>query len=211
MDSIFLFDRLFEGAFMPISDCDVRDPRIRRTRQMLQMALRTLMLTRSFDEISVQDITEAATISRATFYDHYTDKYTLLGALVAGGFHALIAERGIRYAGPGSEGPLIQAVCDYMAEAQDAGNCERQNPFEPLVGAAIMGAIQKALLVGMTEQDKLAATAASYAIYGAARDWVMQPQRRPVKEIVAVMQAMVRPILAAEQKKTAAEPAAHGR
>jgi len=196
---------------MPISDCEVRDPRMRRTRQMLQMALGTLMQTRSFDEISVQDITEAATISRATFYDHYKDKYALLGALVAGGFHALIAERGIRYSEPGSEGPLIQAVCDYMAAAHDTGKCERQNPFEPLVGAAIMGAIQKVLLVGMAEQDVLAATAASYAIYGAAKEWVIQPRRRPVEEIVAVVQAMVRPILAAERKAAAAGPATHAR
>jgi AcrR family transcriptional regulator len=192
---------------MPISDCDVRDPRMRRTRQMLQMALRTLMQTRSFDEISVQDITEAATISRATFYDHYADKYALLGALVAGGLHTLMAERGIRYSGSGSEEPLIQAVCDYMAGAHDTGKCERQNPFEPLVGAAIVGAIQTILLVGMMEQNILAATAASYAIYGAVKEWVKEPSRRPAKEIVAVVQAMVRPILAAGRKETAAEPA----
>ena len=75
---------------MPISDCQVRDPRIRRTRKLLQGALGTLMQAKSFDEISVQDITEAATVNRATFYDHYTDKYALLDALVAGGFHELL-------------------------------------------------------------------------------------------------------------------------
>ena len=42
-------------------------PRIRRTRQLLQGSLRKLMQTKSFDEISVQDIAEAATcrLSRA--------------------------------------------------------------------------------------------------------------------------------------------------
>jgi len=49
---------------MPISDCEVRDPRMRRTRQLLQGALRTLMQNKSFDEIAVQDITEAATVNR---------------------------------------------------------------------------------------------------------------------------------------------------
>ncbi|HEX4576291.1 MAG TPA: TetR family transcriptional regulator, partial [Edaphobacter sp.] len=71
----------------PISDCEVRDPRIRRTRQLLQAALSSLMQTNGFDEISVQDISEAATVNRATFYDHYTDKYSLLDATIAGGFH----------------------------------------------------------------------------------------------------------------------------
>ena len=79
---------------MPISECEVRDPRIRRTRKLLQGALATLMQAKSFDEISVQDITEAATVNRATFYDHYTDKFALLEALVAGGFHEFLDQRG---------------------------------------------------------------------------------------------------------------------
>jgi len=41
------------------------------------------MRSKSFDEIAVQDIAEAATVNRATFYDHYTDKYALLEAMVA--------------------------------------------------------------------------------------------------------------------------------
>ena len=60
---------------MPISDCEVRDPRIRRTRQALQGALRELMQTKSIEEISVQDITDLADVNRATFYDHYNDKF----------------------------------------------------------------------------------------------------------------------------------------
>ena len=40
---------------MPTPDCQVLDPRIRRTRQFLHDALRQLMLTRNFDEISVHD------------------------------------------------------------------------------------------------------------------------------------------------------------
>ena len=38
---------------MPISDCEVRDPRIRRTRQLLQGALRDLLQSRSFEESMV--------------------------------------------------------------------------------------------------------------------------------------------------------------
>src|SRR3984957_7123093 len=64
--SFFLCYPLIRGI-MPIPDCEVRDPRIRRTRQLLQGALRTLMQSKSFDEIAVQDITEAATVNRATF------------------------------------------------------------------------------------------------------------------------------------------------
>src|SRR5258705_278099 len=50
---------------MAISDCEVRDPRIRRTRQLLQGALQNLMQTKGFDEISVQDITDLAAVTAA--------------------------------------------------------------------------------------------------------------------------------------------------
>jgi AcrR family transcriptional regulator len=54
-----------------------------RTRKLLQGALSTLLKTKSPGEISVRDITEAATVNRATFYDHYRDKHALLDAMRA--------------------------------------------------------------------------------------------------------------------------------
>src|ERR1700722_18100976 len=97
---------------MPISDCEVRDPRIRRTRQLLQSALATLIQTKPFDEISVQDIAEAATVNRATFYDHYTDKYSLLEANIAGGFHQLLHHRNVSFDGtcPSAASAIILAA-----------------------------------------------------------------------------------------------------
>src|SRR5580692_2291696 len=103
---------------MPISDCEVRDPRIRRTRQLLQEALQTLLRSSKFEDISVQDITEAATVNRATFYDHYTDKFALLDALAAGGFHKLLHEREVQFDGacPTAANSIIRATCDYLAQ-----------------------------------------------------------------------------------------------
>jgi len=185
---------------MPISDCEVRDPRIRRTRQMLQAALGTLLQTRSFDEISVQEITDAATISRATFYDHYTDKYTLFAALVAGGFHAMLHERNVRYEGPGSEEPLIRTVCDFLMEIHTRGMCESQSSFEPLKDAAIVEAIRRVMQRGMPEPNDIATAAASWSIYGAVKEWLKKPDRQPVNELVSQLQAMVQPILATAEK-----------
>src|SRR5277367_5245509 len=110
---------------MPISDCEVRDPRIRRTRQLLQAALRNLLQTKSIEEISVQDITDAATVNRATFYDHYTDKFGLLEAMVAGGFHEFLDERNLRYETgcPGALGAIIRATCDFLTQVHAGGQC----------------------------------------------------------------------------------------
>src|SRR5882757_1046296 len=108
---------------MAISDCEVRDPRIRRTRQLLQGALQTLMQTKGFDEISVQDITDLADVNRATFYDHYNDKFALLDAMVAGGFHKLLFERNIMFDGtcPSAASAIILATCDYLVQTHSDG------------------------------------------------------------------------------------------
>src|ERR1700759_1922046 len=98
----------------PISAFQVLNPWFRRTRKLLQGALGSLMLSKSFDEISVQDITDAATVNRATFYDHYTDKYALMEAMIAGSFHELLAERQLRYdeSCPSALAAIIQTTCD---------------------------------------------------------------------------------------------------
>ncbi|MGE7132280.1 TetR/AcrR family transcriptional regulator [Lysinibacillus xylanilyticus] len=54
------------------------DPRVMRTRQLLRDALVELIEERGYEKITVQDITERATLNRATFYLHYSDKLDLL-------------------------------------------------------------------------------------------------------------------------------------
>jgi AcrR family transcriptional regulator len=54
------------------------DPRIARTRRSLQEALFDLARERELDEITVADIAERAGVNRSTFYQHYSDKDTLL-------------------------------------------------------------------------------------------------------------------------------------
>ena len=63
-----------------MASCQTRsvDPRIARTRQSLQEALFDLARERGLDEISVADIAERAGVNRSTFYQHYSDKDTLL-------------------------------------------------------------------------------------------------------------------------------------
>ena len=55
-----------------------RDPRVERTRRLLQDALLQLARDRTLDEISIADVADHATVNRATFYQHYPDKETLL-------------------------------------------------------------------------------------------------------------------------------------
>lgn len=54
------------------------DRRIKRTRHLLRDALMRLVQTKSYDEITIQDITDEADIARTTFYLHFKDKDGLL-------------------------------------------------------------------------------------------------------------------------------------
>jgi AcrR family transcriptional regulator len=191
---------------MPISDCEVRDPRVRRTRQLLQGALRNLMQTKNIDEITVQDITDAATVNRATFYDHYTDKFALLDAMVASGFHMLLHERNVSFDGtcPSAAGAIILATCDYLTQTHsDPAECTRHNAFEPLMEAAITTAIRRVLSNGMpkdsiaTISPEIIATTASWAIYGAVKQWFYTHDRPPAEEIVPAILQLIVPILMA--------------
>jgi AcrR family transcriptional regulator len=189
---------------MPISDCEVRDPRIRRTRQLLQGALLTLMQSKVFDEISVHDITEAATVNRATFYDHYTDKYALLEATIAGGFHMLLHERNVLFDGtcPTAATAIILAACDYLTQTHTNSVCNRQAAFEPLVDAAITAAIGRVIAQGISKGDdpcaispEMITMTASWAIYGAVKQWFYTLDHVPAEEIVPAILQLVMPIL----------------
>jgi len=189
---------------MPISDCEVRDPRIRRTRQLLHTALRKIMQTKHFDEISVQDITDEATVNRATFYDHYTDKFELLDNMVRGDFHRMLAERNIHFDGtcPSAAGALILATCDYLVQAGSAPECTKQNSIELRKEMAVAGAIRNVLLQGIKDSlttppitPELVADIAAWAIFGAAKHWFYTANRPPADTIVEPALEFVMPIL----------------
>jgi AcrR family transcriptional regulator len=198
---------------MPISDCEVLDPRIRRTRQLIHTALRKIMQTKHFDEISVQDITDEATVNRATFYDHYTDKFDLLDNMVRGDFHRMLAERNIHFDGtcPTAAGALILATCDYLVQTGSAPECSKQNSIELRKEMAVAGAIGNVLLQGIKDSvatppvtPELVANIAAWAIFGAAKHWFYTPARPPADTIVDPVLEFVMPIL---NTAKSAEPA----
>jgi AcrR family transcriptional regulator len=69
---------------------DKEDPRVLRTRKLLQDAFIELMGDHSFESITVQDITDTARVNHATFYRHYRDKYHLADAIFAEALDSMI-------------------------------------------------------------------------------------------------------------------------
>src|SRR5260370_5286359 len=68
------------------------DPRVKRTRQLIQQAFLELFAEKGMASISMQEITERATVNRATFYAHFPDKYALLDSIVREQFQQVLAQ-----------------------------------------------------------------------------------------------------------------------
>ncbi|MNB79130.1 HTH-type transcriptional regulator MtrR [compost metagenome] len=58
------------------------DRRILKTQEALKTAVIELMTEKSFDDITIQDLSDRANVSRGTVYLHYMDKYDLLDKLI---------------------------------------------------------------------------------------------------------------------------------
>jgi AcrR family transcriptional regulator len=194
--------------------CDRLDPRIRRTRQLLQDALRRLLEQTGFDNITVQDITEAATLNRATFYAHYPDKFALLEELIRVSFLQLLAQRNVRFDGTCSSAfkAIVLTVCDYLLEVQKSHSSDRLQ-FEPFVEATVIDQIRVVLLEGFRSHPQarrispeMIAATASWAIYGAAKQWVNTADRSPAEEFVPVVIELVQPVLAAGLQAVPSHP-----
>ncbi|MEJ7550509.1 TetR/AcrR family transcriptional regulator, partial [Staphylococcus hominis] len=57
---------------------DKIDPRVTRTKQLLVDAFQKVSKEKKLSQLTVKNITDEATVNRATFYAHFTDKYDIL-------------------------------------------------------------------------------------------------------------------------------------
>jgi len=159
------------------------DPRVRRTRQMLHEAFKSLLAEKGFESISVQDIAERSTVNRATFYDHFTDKFALLEDMIGEEFRVTFLRRmeGVTGTCPAAIRQLILTVCDFLGDL--ASRCQKhQRQFAPIVESQIKRLIRDYLIRGaqisaerenrsLGSDVEVGATMASWAICGACLDW----------------------------------------
>jgi len=178
---------------------ETTDPRIVRSRRMLMESLAKLLTKKEFDDISVQEIADEATLNRATFYLHYPDKAALLQAMTDVRFRDLMERRGISFTNcDGALRAIALGVCDYLAETT---NCPRQLARVPLEGSIIPvveGMFQEGLArhgIAPGVDAALLATTAAWAVFGAARRWLQTSDRIPAEEMAAKIETMVKPVL----------------
>lgn len=81
-----MFIILGKAGDSPVSKVDRR---ILKTQEALKKAVIEMMAEKNFDDITIQDISDRANVSRGTIYLHYLDKYDLLDKLIESHIHEL--------------------------------------------------------------------------------------------------------------------------
>jgi AcrR family transcriptional regulator len=175
------------------------DPRILRSRRMLMDSLVRLLKKKEFNDISVQEIADEATLNRATFYLHYPDKSALLQAMTGARFRDLMERRAITFTDcNGALRAMALGVCDYLAESTSCPTQLARIPLEGSIIPVVEGMFKEGLALHRMEpgvDTALLATTAAWAVFGAARRWFQTPDRIPAEEMAARIETMVSPIL----------------
>ncbi|KOY12646.1 TetR/AcrR family transcriptional regulator [Paenibacillus xylanivorans] len=170
-----------------------QDPRVIRTRQLLQDAFLSLLQHQDFDSLTVGDITEKATVNRATFYAHFTDKFAILDSTVTYSFMEKLNDRMDQDDTFNEEvlRKILTALCEFHAEVST--RCERSyRSLGPVLELQIREKIQIIILqllnrqkTSNPEQNSRKETAAvllSWGMYGAAYQWNLQGRNVPMEQ-----------------------------
>lgn len=180
------------------------DPRILRTRKLIEEAFLAAMNEKGFEELSVQDVTDQAGINRATFYAHYGDKYDLMADWIRKDFTERLEGQNLvnRDLSAASVKDLFTAICAYVAGLR--GHCKPPHRhldwmLEQEISAYCANlfcrwAGGRALPAGEMPQ-RLRSTAAAGAMYALVLEWLSDGKKVPPEAFVASVLPTIMDIL----------------
>jgi AcrR family transcriptional regulator len=169
------------------------DPRVKRTRQLIQHAFMELVEEKGFQDITMQDIADRATVNRVTVYAHFENKYDLLEDTARTMFDERLRSvlpQGARLS-PDNLARLIELVGGTITEY--AAHCPPpRGQFDTLLEKQVKASVFEVLHGWLAEMPNShsrghptpdqVATIASWAIYGAAVEWSKNEPRVPASE-----------------------------
>lgn len=170
------------------------DPRIQRTRKLLTQAMGELLGEKSFQSITVSEITARATLNRVTFYAHFRDKYDLFEYFIREQVreqiqgpledHSGYTEQNLRR--------LVHGVAGFLAD-MNRHSPPPHGQLQPLMERQVTSELYELLLKWLNPSKKTkkgplpkqVAMVTSWAIYGAATQWSLDPNPTPLDDFVS--------------------------
>jgi AcrR family transcriptional regulator len=160
------------------------DPRIIRTRKLLMDAFLKLTIKKDFKDITIKDITDEATVNRATFYSHFQDKDDLMDASITENILENIAENLSHYDQLNEKSivKIFVTLTKFHTDLTTQLNtqCRRSYAsFSTIIEQKIKKELEKVFYSLLLKQQsmldsealKIGATVLSWGIYGASVDW----------------------------------------
>lgn len=156
------------------------DPRILRTRKLIMDAFIELSTKKDFKDFTIGDITSAATVNRATFYNHFIDKYDLLEKVLRESVMREVLQEVSTYEGINEE--TIRAIFISIIKflTSISNQCPRSyKAFTPQIEIIFKYELQaffsewaKKKWSNQNREVETFAVMLSWSLYGAAMHWM---------------------------------------
>jgi AcrR family transcriptional regulator len=171
------------------------DPRVVRTRQLIQHAFMDLFREKSFEEITIQEIADRATINRVTFYAHFQDKFALLEYTIREMIRQHLYKQlpdNVPF-NPENMALLVRTVCEFLTEIQrmcPPPHGQMDTLMEKQIKAELYEILHSWLVETAPDDTNAGPTleqtamVTSWAIYGAAVQWVKEKREKSAEEYV---------------------------
>lgn len=181
------------------------DPRVIRTRAALREALARLLRERPFEDLTLNEIAEAAGVNRATIYKHHPDKFALLDAWVAADLQDRIyAAIGCANSCADKVAALISSACECVHHVNTIARPDDRllRPIaEARIRALVLDSVHFAIeqkVVRAVGKPDLAAAMASGVVSGAASMWTGGTDKALAAHVAKVMAALAPMIVPCE-------------
>lgn len=170
------------------------DPRVVRTRQLIQDAFKSLIQQKDIKDITVGDITGRAKVNRATFYAHFADKYELMDDTLSSMFREGLEQKLQCHAefSRQSLAGIIVTLCGFHRDfsTQCQRNYEATGPYIEAKIKTMLKEVLDHLLQKRNmgpdaggETAGMVSTMLGWSIYGITQAWNVEGRKIPPEQL----------------------------
>lgn len=170
------------------------DPRVQRSVDLLSDALLSLLEGRSFEDISIRDITDQAGVSYPTFFRRFSGKDDLLNHIAAEEIRRLLNLSQLAITKPAGE-ESGQLLCDYVQAHRKLWKTLLNGGAALVMREEFMRAANEIAASGRRKNPWIPADLAvpfvTSAVFELLAWWMRQPEEYPEQNVVTLFDALI--------------------